>query len=294
MVPLKVFLSLSKRKSLLLVVFLFSFTLLVAKQPYALYNAKGKKSNFQKMLKSLKQKDIILFGESHNNPIAHWLEIETAKALYSPQLILGAEMFETDNQLALNDYLSSTIDAKGLDTTARLWSNYKTDYAPLLDYAKGHQIPFVATNIPRTYATKVYKGGFESLNKDSLSEAEHAWIVPLPIPFDPLLPRYQNILTMMGDHGTPELVKAQAIKDATMAHFILKNFTKGKQFLHINGCYHSDYYEGILWYLKQTSQDYRYATISTVVQKNITKLNEEYIGKADFIICIDKDVTTSY
>ena len=294
MTPINAFLSPCRHKFPFLLLCLFFSTALLAKQPYVLYNAKGKKSSFRKMIKSLKDKEIILFGESHNNPIAHWLEIETTKALYSPNLVLGAEMFEADNQHVLNDYLSSTIDAEGLDTNARLWSNYKTDYAPLLNFAKEHNVLFIATNIPRVYATKVYKGGFESLHADSLSEEERSWMAPMPIPFDPFLPRYQNILTMMGDHGTPELVKAQAIKDATMAHFILKNFSLGKQFLHFNGCYHSDYYEGILWYLQKEHQEYDYATVSTVVQNDISQLNKEFLGKADFIICIDEDVTTSY
>ena len=284
----------NKIKGVLLLCLVFCSTCLEAKQPYALYNAKGKKSSFTKMVKSLKQKDIILFGEIHNSPIAHWLEIEVTKALYTPQLVLGAEMFEADNQKAVDDFLSSTIDAKGLDTLCRLWSNYKTDYAALLAYAKEKKLPFVATNIPRVYATRVYKHGFESLHKDSLTNEERHWIAPLPIPYDPMLPRYQHILSMMGDHGTPELVKAQAIKDATMAHFIIKNYQEGKQFLHFNGAYHSDFYEGILWYLMKQNQTYRYGTISTVEQQDISQLEQEHIGKADFIICVDEDVTTSY
>ena len=99
---------------------------------------------------------------------------------------------------------------------------------------------------------------------------------------------------MMGSHGTPEIVKAQAIKDATMAYFILENYEAGHTFLHFNGNYHSDFYEGILWYLKQQNQSLQYATISTVEQKDIHQLEEEYKGKADFIICVDEDMTKTY
>ncbi|MEM9824671.1 MAG: ChaN family lipoprotein, partial [Bacteroidota bacterium] len=106
--------------------------------------------------------------------------------------------------------------------------------------------------------------------------------------------QYKNILTMMGDHGSPELVKAQAIKDATMAHFILKNFQPGNTFLHFNGAYHSDFFEGILWYLKQEESALNYLTITTVSQKDIHRLNQENKGRADFIICVDEDMTTTY
>jgi hypothetical protein len=98
----------------------------------------------------------------------------------------------------------------------------------------------------------------------------------------------------MGDHGTPELVKAQAIKDATMAHFILMNYKEGTLFLHYNGAYHSDQYEGILWYLKKENDRLNYGTISTVSQDNVNKLLKENHNKADFIICVDNHMTKTY
>jgi len=263
------------------------------KKPYVIYNAKGKKVKYKKMLKKLKDKDIILFGEFHDNPISHWLQYELTSDLHHErELVLGAEMFEADNQSYLSDYLAGTIPFKAFDSLARLWPNYKTDYSPLVEFAKEHNIDFVATNIPRRYANMVYKNDFVAL--DSLSVEEKAWIAPLPIPFDPELPRYKNILAMMGDHGSPKLVKAQAIKDATMAHFILQNHSKGKLFIHYNGAYHSDYYEGILWYLKQENQELNYATISTVSQDDVNRLEEEHEGKADFIICVDSNMTKTY
>src|SRR5690606_17151057 len=131
-------------------------------------------------------------------------------------------------------------------------------------------------------------------NLESLSVQEKEWIAPLPLPFDSELPTYKNILSMMGDHGTPELVMAQATKDATMAHFILANFRKDHLFVHYNGAYHSDFHEGILWYLKRADSNLRYATISTVSQDNIYKLLPENHKKADFIICVDSNMTSTY
>ncbi len=207
-------------------------------------------------------------------------------------LILGAEMFERDNQDALNQYLAGTTDFKGLDTSARLWNNYKTDYAPLVDYAKENKLTFIATNIPRRYANKVYRGGFEVL--DSLSDLEKSWIAPLPMSYDPNLPTYKEILNMMGSHGSPKLVMAQATKDATMSHSILTNFKAGSLFLHYNGAYHSDFYEGIMWYMSKKEPNLSYGSISTVTQNNIAKLEEEHKGKADYIIVVDEDVTNTY
>lgn len=278
--------------SLILSVFaLFSFA--QNNGPYVIYNAKGKKVSYKKMMKALAKQDVVFFGELHNNPIAHWLQYEvTAELGQSRGLILGAEMMEADNQDELDDYLAGKINQKALDTLARLWKNYPTDYAPLIDYAKANDLRFIATNIPRRYASLVNKDGFEDLGK--LSNEEKSWIAPQPIPYDANLPRYVNILDMMGGHGTPNLVKAQASKDATMGHFIASNYEEGKLFIHYNGSYHSGYHEGILWYLNQYRPGLNMLTITTVEQADITQLNEEFLNEADFIICVDKDMTKTY
>lgn len=263
------------------------------KTPYVLYNAKGKKLSYKKMIRVLKEKDIVLFGEYHNNAIAHWLQLEVTKDLkQSRDLVLGAEMFEADNQEPLDLYLQGKLSAKGLDSNARLWKNYPTDYAPLVNFARDNKLAFAATNIPRKFASLVSKGGFEKL--DSLSAKEKSWIAPLPIAYDAELPGYKKMQEMMGGHGGPNLPKAQAIKDATMSHFILQYFKTGSLFIHYNGAYHSDNYEGILWYLKRQRPELRYATISTVSQKDIHSLEAANKGKADFIICVDEDMTNTY
>jgi uncharacterized iron-regulated protein len=272
---------------------LFLSTTFAQDEAYVIFNAQGKKVSYKKLVKGVEKSDILLFGELHNNPIAHWLQLEVTKSLNEQRdLILGAEMMEADNQDELNAYLAGSIDNRALDTLARLWPNYITDYKPLVDFAKDNDLRFIASNIPRRFASQVYMQGFEAL--DSLNAEEKSWVAPLPIAFDPELKTYQAILEMMGDHGSPQLVMAQASKDATMAHFILANYEANCLFIHYNGAYHSDEYEGINWYLKEESPELNIATISTVTQENTKKLLEENKGKADFIICVDEDMTTSY
>jgi uncharacterized iron-regulated protein len=263
------------------------------KPAYVLYNAKGKKIGYEKMIRILAEKDIVLFGEFHNNPITHWLQLETTVSLKQKRdLVLGAEMFEQDNQQALDMYLQGKIKTKGLDSMARLWKNYPTDYAPLVNFAKENSISFAATNVPRKYASMIAKGGFEAL--DTISAKEKTWMAPLPIAYDPELPGYKKMIEMMGGHGGGNLPKAQAIKDATMAHFILQYYKPGSLFMHFNGSYHSDNYEGILWYLTKKQPGLKYATITTVSQKDVSTLLAEYKGRADFIICVDENMTTTY
>jgi len=285
----------NKYQLFILTAIFFFFTAFKTDNPaYVLYTNKGKTVKYSKMLRKTKRADIVLFGESHSNPISHWLQLEITKDLYEikkKDLVLGAEMFEADNQLILSEYLEGFISQNRFEAEMRLWPNYKTDYKPLVEFAKQNELIFVATNIPRRYAAVVNSEGFEGLQE--LSGKAKQYLPPLPVPFDPELESYKSLLEMGGVHGhaNENFPKAQAIKDAAMAHFILQNWSSGKLFLHFNGSYHSDNYESINWYLKQYNADVKIVTITTVSQEDISELSEENEGKADFIICVDEDMT---
>ena len=282
-----------KNKLVLISCFMTLFGLAQDKRAYQLFTKNGKKICYEKVIKATLKSEVVLFGEYHNNSISHWLELELAKDIADNKaIIIGAEMLEADNQKQLNQYLKGEIDQKKLDSTARLWPNYKTDYKPLVDFAKEKNIPFIATNIPRRYAAMVSKKGFEVL--ETLTEEEKSWIAPQPIPYDASLPGYVEMMKMMGDHTSPNMPKAQASKDATMAHFIVTNLVANSVFIHYNGTYHSDNFEGIHWYLKQYNPSIKIITISTVEQQDLSKLEKENYNKADYILVIDEDVTKTY
>jgi uncharacterized iron-regulated protein len=263
------------------------------KKAYQLFDKNGKKVSYKKLLKTAEETQVVLFGEFHNNAISHWLELELTKDVAKNKtVVLGAEMLEADNQKQVNQYLNGDINQKKLDSTARLWPNYKTDYKPLVDFAKENKLQFIATNIPRRFASLVSKNGFEVLDK--LTDEEKTWVAPQPIPYDASLPGYMEMLKMMGEHTSPNMPKAQASKDATMAYFINKNLKDETTFIHFNGSYHSDNFEAISWYLKTYHPNIKIVTISSVEQKDLTKLETENYNKANFIIVIDEDVTKTY
>lgn len=158
-------------------------------QPFKIFTAEGKEMSFEKMVKNLHKADIVLFGELHNNAVAHYFQVKVAKKLHddkSKRLIIGAEMFERDQEEIVQNYIKGNVDEKEFEKQARLWKNYKTDYKPLLNFAKENNINYVATNVPRRYASLVYRKGFEAL--DTLSIQEKSFIAPLPIPYDKNLP----------------------------------------------------------------------------------------------------------
>ena len=267
---------------------------------YQLFDKEGEIINFEDIAKQLTDADIVLFGELHNNPICHWLQLRTTKKLYETHgenLVLAAEMFETDDQLILNEYLSNKIQEKHLEAEAKLWNNYKTDYAPLVNFAKDNKLKFVASNIPRRYASLVAREGLEAL--DSLDKEAKKLIAPLPVKVDLELPGYKNMLDMMGSHGgdnsrASNFAYAQAIKDATMANSILDNLSKGQHLLHFNGAYHSNNFEGIMWYLQKGKPKLNIVTISSIEQESIDALEEKNHKLADFVIAIPSDMTKTY
>jgi uncharacterized iron-regulated protein len=204
------------------------------------------------------------------------------------------EMFEADDQIVMDEYLNGLIDEKLLLNEAKVWDNYKNDYKPLVEFAKENKQRIIATNIPRRYANLVFKKGIDQLNE--LTAEAKSWIAPLPIVIDLTLPGYKSMIDQMGGHGSvgsaENIAKSQAVKDATMAHFILKN--KNFPFIHINGSYHSQNGEGILWYLKQTDPKLKIFVLQTVEQKDISVLEDANKGLADYIICIPADMTKTY
>ena len=280
--------------------FILAFFVLVAfksdKPAYLLYNKEGKTVKYEKMVKEIQDADIVLFGEYHNNPISHWLQLEVTKSLFEikgEKLVLGGEMFESDNQVILTEYLDSMISQKSFEAEARLWPNYKTDYKPLVEFANKNRLIFVASNVPRRYASIVNSKGFEGL--ENLSDEARLFIPPLPIRYDAELECYKSMLEMegVGSHVTENFPKAQALKDATMAHFILNNWSAGQLSLHYHGAYHSANFESIYWHLKQLNPNLNIVTITTVSQKDVTELTEENIGIADYAICVDENMTST-
>jgi uncharacterized iron-regulated protein len=281
---------------LLLLIITVSLTAMKSDKPaYRLFDEKGRNTSYSDLLKDASEADIVFFGELHDNPICHWLEYELTCDLYNVKgkdLLLGAEMFESDNQIIINEYLAGQVKDKGFEAEARLWPNYKNDYKPLLTFARDSSLRFIATNIPRRYASMVNTGGFDALLK--IAPEALPLIAPLPIQYDSNLSCYKEIAKSMGNapsHASMHIAEAQAIKDATMAYFILANYKKGKTFLHFNGSYHSDQFQGIVWYLKQANPSLKIMTISSAEQANPEELDNDSKGLANYILVMPESMT---
>jgi uncharacterized iron-regulated protein len=280
---------------LILAVTLASIAFKSDKNAYMIFDSKGKACHYAKMLEQAREADVVLFGEQHDNPINHWLEQELTKDLYETKkesLVLGAEMFESDDQIVVNEYLNGSLTEKTFKDECKLWTNFASDYKPLLDFAKKYKLRFIATNVPRRYANMVYTRGLEKL--DSIEPEAMRWIAPLPIAYDKTLKCYADIFAAAKGHGGENLPKSQAIKDATMAYFILKNLSAGQTFIHYNGSYHTDNHMGIEWYLRQARPHLKIVTIGSTEQDTINVLSKENEGLGNFILVTPASMSKTY
>ncbi|MGI4734969.1 MAG: ChaN family lipoprotein [Janthinobacterium lividum] len=289
------------RRKLLWLLPLLSFTL--ADRPaYRLFTAQGQVADYDQMLAQLAQADVVLFGEQHNDPIAHWLELQVAKDLTQAKgpgkLVLGLEMFERDVQPLVAQYAAGTLPDSAFERQSRPWPNYATDYRPLLQFARDEKISVVGTNAPRRYAQQVARGSLTALDK--LPANEKAYLAPLPLKVDFELPGYKKMAAMFGDApahgggGGRTIIQAQALKDATMATYIRQSIAPGQLLLHFNGSYHSDNHDGIVAYLRQYAPKLRVKTISTVSQEQLQTLTKENLALADYVLVVPADMTKTY
>ena len=289
------------KKILWIVMLIMSMTTYAQKTPeiYRIFDAQGKEVSYEKMIKTVSATDVVFFGEIHNCVISHWMELKVLEALTenNKKLTVGMEMLEADNQLIIDEYTSSLISSDRFEEECRLWPNHSTDYEPLVYYAKRHHLPLIATNVPRRYASVVKEKGLAFL--DSLSAEAKRYLPKLPIKYVENK-NAQEGFALMGLLGKaketkPQLMaQAQAIKDATMGWFIAQNLKKGEQMIHFNGTYHSDARNGIIPYLLEYRPKTTISTIRAVRQEEIDKIEEDYLGLADFYICITEDMNMSY
>ena len=269
---------------------------------YRLFTATGQPADYDQMLQELAQADVVLFGEQHNDALAHWLELQVARDLLKlktpGQLVLGMEMFERDVQPLVAQYAAGTLADTAFERQARPWPNYGTDYRPLLLFARENHLLVIGTNAPRPFAQAVARGSLQALDK--LPAADRALLAPLPLKVDYDLPGYKNMAAMFGGDskahggGAQNIIQAQALKDATMAHFIETSRQPGQTLLHLNGSYHSDHHDGIMAWLRQYAPKLRVRTISVVTQEQLQTLEKEQVNVADYVVVVPADAAKTY
>ena len=267
---------------------------------YKIYDTAQKTTiALDELIARTKAADVLFFGEEHNDSIGHYLEKTIFQKLFESngnKQALSLEMFESDVQPVLNEYLQSFIREKNFVKDARAWSNYK-DYRPMVEFAKANKLTVIAANAPARYTSMVTRGGLSSLN--GLDKWAKSFLSPLPL--DTATGRYYDkFLLTMGGHaamGGMQIYQSQNLWDATMAHHIasyLKS-NKGYKVFQVNGRFHSDEKLGAAAQLKKYVPKLTVMNISSFSSDSFSSPDwAKFAGLGDFIIITNPEVRKSY
>jgi len=159
-------------------------------EDFRVYDAEGRARSFAHILEALDEADAVLVGESHDDRVGHGVEaqllVRAAQRFGAVEeggrrpVVLSLEMFERDVQYILDEYLAGLITEDQFLASARPWDRYRTDYRPMVEFARAHGLPVVAANAPRRYINRVSRLGPASLAE--LPEEARRFLPPLPFP----------------------------------------------------------------------------------------------------------------
>jgi uncharacterized iron-regulated protein len=289
-----------KRLSLLLLIILPLFVKSQdIGQHYKIYDVKKQKViSLDDIVVAMANADVIFFGEEHNDSIGHYLEVNLFKKLavaYQNKVGLTLEMFHTDVQPVMNEYLAGIITEKNFIKEARAWNNYK-DYKPMIEFAKNEGIAVIGGNAAARYSNSVTKNGLEILAK---LPANSKQFLP-PNAIDTLTGRYyEKFIGLLGGHGmgAMKVYQTQNFWDATMAWSIAKfaKENKGKKIFQVNGRFHSDEKLGTYAQLKKYAPKLKALNIAAFASEDFTNPDwERHKDLGDYVILTDPKVKKSF
>jgi uncharacterized iron-regulated protein len=265
---------------------------------YKIYDVKKQKTiSIDDIIADMNENDVLFFGEDHNDSIGHYLEATLFKKLsikYLQKTALSLEMFHTDVQPELDEYLAGLISEKNFIKEGRAWGNYK-DYRPLVEYAKQNKLKVIAANAATRYSNAVTMGGLKVLEK--FPKTSFIFLPPLPV--DTAQGRYYEKFTeTLGGHnmGSMQIYQTQNLWDATMAWSINKfvKANKGIKVLQLNGRFHSDEKLGTLAKLTKLNPKLKILNISSFSDESFANPDwEKFKNLGDYVIITDPTVKRS-
>ncbi|PWS30133.1 ChaN family lipoprotein [Pedobacter paludis] len=266
---------------------------------YKIYDVRKQKMiSLDHIVLDMDKADVLFFGEEHNDSIGHFLEAELLKRLnekYPQKAALSLEMFHTDVQPIVNEYLAGVISEKNFIKESRAWGNY-TDYRQAIEYAKQNKLSVIAANAAARYSNAVTMGGLDVLK--NFPETSKIFLPPIPV--DTATGRYnEKFIETLGGHnmGSMKIYQTQNFWDATMAWSIAKfaKTNKGIKILQLNGRFHSDEKLGTLAKLKNYAPKLKTLNISSFPDESFEKPDwEKFKNLGDYVIITDPKIKKSY
>jgi len=255
---------------LLLLTILLCWETAMAQEARLINTKTGKNITLEALAKDLGKYDLIFFGEFHDNATIHGLQRDLLPLLDNKrELVMSFEMFERDVQSELDAYVEGWIPEEEFLAKSRPWSNYDTDYKPLIEYARAHKLSVVAANVPRRLAGQLVRQGLSF--RDQLDESELKWLPARhTYPEGEYKRAFYATMQGMGNHGMDSslelLYQAQCLKDDAMAESIVQAFDlKPKaRIIHFNGDFHSKAFLGTVTRVNAARPKLKIAVITPI------------------------------
>jgi uncharacterized iron-regulated protein len=192
----------------------------------------------------------------------------------------------------LDEYLTGMITEEHLLLSGRAWKNYRTDYRPMVEFAKAERMPVVAANAPRRYVNRVSRLGAAALAE--LPAGAKAVLPPLPYAdaSERYGAKFHDVMKKQQSERKIDPVKslaAQSLWDASMAHSIAEALRQAPdcRVVQVNGSFHSEDRLGILEHLERYRPGTRSIVVTMLSHKSFPDWQTELAGKGDFVIVTD-------
>lgn len=282
----------------------------------AVYTGSGRAVALDDVVQAMESVSVVFVGEEHDDSLGHVVEMELLAAAYlgwgatdeasahggrgardaagaasfpeTRSLVLSLEMFERDVQGVVDEYLAGLIGEEHFLDAARPWDRYATDYRPMMEFARAHDLPVVAANAPRRYVNLVAREGLDALDRLSDEALEHLPARPIPEASERYQAQWDSIAGGAAAHAhmPPHLLEAQTLWDAAMAHAVARAVDAHPRalVLHYTGAFHVSHGTGT----PEALQAYRPGTRDLVVvirpAEDPRVFPEELEGAGDFVI----------
>ncbi len=269
-----------------------------------IYDAQGNPATMEQIINAAGNSDVIFLGENHDDATAHYLQLEIFRKNFEKygktrKIALSMEMFERDVQTVLNEYLKDLITEKKFTDDSRPWNNYKTDYRPLVEYAKQNQLDVIAANAPRRYVNMVSRNGRDALGL--LSPEAKKWLAPLPYAqsSDAYTKKFTALMGGMPSNtqSVSKILESQTLWDATMAFSMaeyLKN-NKNALIVQLNGSFHSENRLGTVEQLLKLNPKLKVTVVTMRYEDDFNKFDKtKHENLGDFVILTDAKVPRSF
>ena len=303
----------------------------VERSRYRVFDTNGNRTNIDELISVVKSVDVTFIGEIHTDATAHHLEALLLEKTWDKWQTLSLEMFETDVQYVLDEYMTGHINEEHFLKSARSWENYGSDYRKLIEFSKEKGTSVIAANAPRRYVNMVRRMGKNSLL--NLPEEGKRFLPPLPVPdasseyekkFKAIMTAHHSMINMVTDspkgensqknsnsnfvdskieesnlmelEGFERMLAAQNLWDASMAWSIASHLEKNSKnrVLHVNGSFHTDFSLGIPEQLNNYSPNLDLLIVTIVPSLDYPNFRDSMIGLGDYIIITDGKIEASH